>query len=388
MVTPVDPRPNALGPGSGFRIALAEGTLRIEGPLRMRDAGRLWSAILAEARKAPRGRLAIDLSGVDEADGATSALLVELRTELAARGVEAELVGANERVAALVDLYQGEQGEASEERYRGRRAEGLVAQVGRGALEWRAGLKSVVVFLGGMASTVAAIARRPRSAHLKEVPSLIDKAGADAVPIVLLINFLIGFVMAFQAASQLIRFGANIYVADLVGLSVTRELAPLLTAIIIAGRSGAGYAAEIGSMKVSEEIDALRTMGLSPFGWLVVPRVITLVIVAPILTLLGSVVGILGGLVVAVTSLDLTAQGYMIETQKAVNLWDVNSGLIKSAAFGLAIALIACQQGFSASGGAEGVGRRTTATVVISLFVLVLLDALFVVFYRTLGLMP
>src|SRR5690606_15388247 len=134
--------------------------------------------------------------------------------------------------------------------------------------------RATVAFLGAMVTALVAIARRPRAGHFGEVPSLVEKAGADALPIVLLINFLVGFVMAFQAASQLIRFGANIYVADLVGLSMTRELAPLMTAIIVCGRSGAAYAAEIGSMKVSEEIDALRTMGLTPYAWLVVPRVV------------------------------------------------------------------------------------------------------------------
>jgi phospholipid/cholesterol/gamma-HCH transport system permease protein len=177
-------------------------------------------------------------------------------------------------------------------------------------------------------------------------------------------------------------FGANIYVADLVGLSITRELAPLMTAIIVAGRSGAAFAAEIGAMKVGEELDALRTIGLRPFAWLVVPRTIALLVVVPILVLLADLVGVLGGLFVGVTSLDLTAQGYLVQTKKAVELWDVEHGLIKSIAFALAIALISCQQGFSASGGAEGVGRRTTSTVVTCLFALVLLDALFTVVFR------
>jgi phospholipid/cholesterol/gamma-HCH transport system permease protein len=375
----VDPSPPS------FRIEPQGDALRLSGDLRMRDAGQLWKAVRGATRRARSGPLAIDLAGVEHADGGAAALLVELRAELADRGVDATIVGANERVAALVELYGGD---PAKERFRGRRPEGLIEQVGRVATEWWSGVRDAVAFLGSMVTAVGAIARRPRAGHFGEVPSLSEKAGADALPIVLLINFLVGFVMAFQAASQLIRFGANIYVADLVGLSMTRELAPLMTAIIICGRSGAAYAAEIGSMKVSEEIDALRTMGLTPFAWLVVPRVLTLVIVAPILTLFGSVIGVTGGLVVAVTSLDLTAYGYITETQKAVSLWDVQSGLIKSAVFGLAIALIACQQGFAASGGAEGVGRRTTSTVVTSLFVLVLLDAGFTVFYRSTGLMP
>ena len=227
-----------------------------------------------------------------------------------------------------------------------------------------------------------ALLRRPSSGHWKEVPHLAEKCGADAVPIVILINFLVGFVMAFQAAKQLKMFGANIFVADLVGLSLTRELAPLMTAIIVCGRSGAAFAAELGSMKVNEEVDALRTLGLTPFGWLVVPRVVALILVVPILTLLADFVGILGGLAVGVADLDLSVMGYLLETQRAVHGWDIGTGLIKSMVFAVAISLIACQQGFAASGGAEGVGKRTTSTVVTSLFALVLIDTMFTMLFR------
>jgi phospholipid/cholesterol/gamma-HCH transport system permease protein len=203
------------------------------------------------------------------------------------------------------------------------------------------------------------------------------------VPIVLLINFLVGFVMAFQSAKQLKMFGANIYVADLVGISLTRELAPLMTAIIICGRSGAAFAAELGSMKVNEEVDALRTLGIAPLDWLVVPRIVALILVAPLLTLMADAVGILGGLLVGVISLELTAQGYYIETLHSVHGWDILTGLIKSVVFATAISLVACQQGLAATGGAESVGRRTTASVVTSLFSLVLIDSIFTILFRT-----
>jgi phospholipid/cholesterol/gamma-HCH transport system permease protein len=210
----------------------------------------------------------------------------------------------------------------------------------------------------------------------------MERTGADAVPIVILINFLVGFVMAFQGAVQLKQFGANIFVADLVGLSVTRELGPLMTAIIVCGRSGAAFAAELGSMKVSEEIDALRTMGFGAMRYLVLPRVVALILVIPLLTLMADFVGILGGLVVGLTTLDLSVAGYVNETRKALSVWDVYSGVIKSMVFGLAIALIACQQGLATTGGAEGVGRRTTASVVTILFSLILLDAGFTVLFH------
>jgi phospholipid/cholesterol/gamma-HCH transport system permease protein len=180
---------------------------------------------------------------------------------------------------------------------------------------------------------------------------------------------------------QLKQFGANVFVADLVGLSVTRELGPLMTAIIVCGRSGAAFAAEIGTMKVSEEIDALRTMGFGPVRYLVLPRALALMLVLPVLTLLADLVGIVGGLVVGIVSLDLTVAGYVSETLKAVSLWDVFSGVLKSFVFALAISLISCQQGFATTGGAEGVGRRTTSSVVSILFSLILIDSVFTVFF-------
>jgi phospholipid/cholesterol/gamma-HCH transport system permease protein len=244
----------------------------------------------------------------------------------------------------------------------------------------------VLAFLGTMVISGVGLLRSPRSANWRDLTPTMERTGADAVPIIVLINFLVGLVMAFQASVQLKQFGANIFVADLIGISMTRELGPLMTAIVICGRSGAAFAAELGSMKVNEEIDALRTMGFGPMRFLVMPRSLALMLVMPILTLLADAVGILGGLVVGLTSLDLTVTVYFTETQKAVKLWDVYSGLLKSVLFALAIALISCQQGLATTGGAEGVGRRTTAAVVTTLFTLILIDATYTVLLRALNL--
>ena len=364
-----------------FEIAREGQTIKIAGDLRMHDATAIWSGVHGQTSNAS-GAVVLDLSGVHAADGSVVALLVELRNELAARGVKAELVGANESVETIVNLYAGHDSVAKR---KVRKPESTVAQIGRSASEVGHEAKGILDFFGSMLLTAATLVRFPRAGHWKEIAPLCEKTGADAVPIVVLINFLVGSVMAFQSANQLKQFGANIYVADLVGISLTRELAPLMTAIIVCGRSGAAFAAEIGSMKVNEEIDALRTLGLTPFGWLVVPRVIALILVVPILTLLADFIGISGGLVVGISELDLTTQGYIIETLKAVHGWDVLTGLIKSVVFAVTIALIACQQGFAASGGAEGVGKRTTSTVVTSLFSLVLLDAAFTAIFRAFG---
>ncbi len=379
--------------GPAFRVDFGPSGVRIGGKLELADAGALWRVLRTAVRRAKPPALVIDLEGVESADAGALALLVEVRNELAARGLRADLRGVSETLAPLVALYEGEEhGEpppARARRFRRRarrkKPEGMVAQIGRRTVELGAGAKNIVTFVGDLAVSAMTVAKRPAAGHWREVTPLVERMGADAVPIVLLINFLVGFVMAFQAARQLTMFGANLYVADLVGIAHTRELAPLMTAIIVCGRSGAAIAAEIGSMKVAEEVDALRTLGLSPVAWLVIPRTLALLIVVPILTLLADVIGILGGLAVGITTLGLTTTGYLSEIKKSVVPFDVGTGLIKSIAFALAIALVASQQGFAASGGAEGVGKRTTTTVVTTLFVLVLIDTFFTVLFRTLG---
>lgn len=365
-------------PSETYQVECEGDRIRLSGDLRMHDAAAIWRDV-HKVTESESGTIVFDLSNIHAADGGVIALLVELRTELATRGVKSEFEGANERVETIVNLYSGHEGVAKRSK---REPEGTVAQIGRSTFEVKQEAMALLDFLGSVVLAGIALVRNPRAGHWKEVAPLCEKTGADAVPIVLLINFLVGFVMAFQSAKQLKMFGANIYVADLVGISLTREIAPLMTAIIVCGRSGAAFAAEIGSMKVNEELDALRTLGISPFSWLVVPRIVALILVVPLLTLIADIVGIAGGLLVGNIDLDLTAQGYVIETLTAVHGWDILTGLLKSLAFSVAIALIACQQGFAASGGAEGVGKRTTSSVVTSLFALVMIDALCTVIFR------
>jgi phospholipid/cholesterol/gamma-HCH transport system permease protein len=365
-----------------FAITRKGERLVLEGALAMRDASSIWRA-LRDATRGTTGALHIDVSQVSAIDGGIVSLLVARRADLSARGVRTQIVGEPSRLRALFELYQADESPGPPQK---RRPVSVIAQIGCATAAIGREAKAVVAFFGEMVVALVGLVRSPKSGHWKEIPPLMEKTGADAVPIVVLINFLIGAVLAYQSSKQLKMFGANIFVADLVGLSVTRELAPLMTAIIVCGRSGAAFAAEIGSMKVSEEIDALRTLGIRPFAWLVVPRVIALFVVVPALTVVADIVAMLGGVFVGITSLDLTFEGYVVETQKSVELWDIGHGLSKSFAFAIAIALIACQQGFAASGGAEGVGKRTTGTVVASLFTLVVIDALFTVVYRVFGL--
>jgi phospholipid/cholesterol/gamma-HCH transport system permease protein len=358
--------------------------LHMEGELKFSEAAALWKSLSQRLTSVGRGqKIDFDMSRVERIDGGTTALLVHLRNELKLRGVRSDFVGATGTVHDLVHLYGGNENPVRRKR---RRPKGTLEQIGEGTLAFFKSIREVLGFFGDMILAFLGLLREPRTGNWKEIPHLMEKTGADAVPIVLLINFLVGLVMAFQGAVQLKQFGANLFVADLVGLSVVRELGPLMTAIIVCGRSGAAFAAELGSMKVAEEIDALRTMGFGPIRYLVLPRTVALMLVLPMLTLVADLVAISGGLVVGVLSLDLTVSAYLGETQKALGVWDVFSGVLKSVVYALAIALISCQQGFAASGGAEGVGRRTTSSVVSILCCLILIDAGFTALFYVFGL--
>ncbi|EYF07857.1 ABC transporter permease [Chondromyces apiculatus] len=375
--------------GAGFSVDLAEGRgaraeLVLSGDIRLRDAAPFWSALREQLAKAASATsLDVDLSRVRTMEGGATALLVHAIGELRARGVEGEFRGATGPVADVLGLYALP--DKTDMRSK-RKREGLLEQIGRATVGFFGEVKEVLAFVGELVVSVLGVIRNPSSMNWGGVAPIMERSGADALPIVLLINFLVGFVMGFQGAVQLKQFGANIFVADLVGLAVAREFGPLMAAIIVCGRSGAAFAAEIGTMKVSEEIDALRTMGFSPVRYLVLPRILGLMMVMPLLTLIADGIAIFGGLLVGVFSLDLTVVGYLIETQKAVTAWDVLSGVLKSVFFASAIALVACQQGLATSGGAEGVGRRTTSSVVAILFSLILIDAAFTVVFFALGL--
>ena len=363
-----------------FRIDTVRGdqgeqVVRLHGALTLEVGDRLQRELRA-ALTSTGQRLRVDLSGVTYVDGAGASLLMTARAEVLVRGGAFAWERPSQDVRKLLELY-GCPTESPCLRPTPGRASAL-AQIGRTTLDMSDQIKGALRFIGQFSRSIAAAARAPHTVNWGSIGRLMERAGADGVPIVALINFLIGFIMALQAAEQLRRFGANVFVANLVGLSLTRELGPLMTAIIVAGRSGAAYAAELGTMRVSEEIDALRTIGLDPQRFLVFPRVIALAAVTPILVLLADIVGCLGGWLVATSILDLTSIG-------AIGPGDVIGGLVKSAVFAAAITLISCQRGLETRGGAAGVGASTTSAVVTILFTLVLLDAGFTYLFELLG---
>jgi phospholipid/cholesterol/gamma-HCH transport system permease protein len=230
-------------------------------------------------------------------------------------------------------------------------------------------------FLGECAVTVIESLKRPSLIRKQALIHSLEQDGFRSLPITGLLAFLLGFVIAYQGAEQLRQFGANIFVVDLVGISLLREIAPLIVAILIAGRSGSAYAAEIGAMNVTEELDAIRTLGLSPMQLLVVPRVCALVIAVPLLTVYADVLGVMGGALIASSQLNVSFTEFVSRFEEAVAIRHFFIGIGKAPFFAMIIALVGCYQGFQIRGSVDDVGRRTTISVVQSIFLVIVFDA-------------
>jgi phospholipid/cholesterol/gamma-HCH transport system permease protein len=257
-----------------------------------------------------------------------------------------------------------------------------LASIGRRAWYGLGNLYGILAFVGESAIVLLRSIVQPRRIRWRTILHNLQTAGFEALPIVGLLSFLMGVVIAYQGADQLQRIGANIYIADLVGLTMLRELSPLLTAIIVAGRSGSAYAAQIGTMKVTEEIDALRTIGVVPQELLVLPKLLALIIALPLLTVYADVTGVFGGMIMARSKLDVSFGVFFDRLGDAISLSSFLTGIVKAPVFAAIIALVGCFQGFQVGGSADSVGRQTTTSVVQAIFLVILADALFSVVFN------
>ncbi|MEM1448854.1 MAG: MlaE family lipid ABC transporter permease subunit [Planctomycetota bacterium] len=354
----------------------AEGrrALRLEGTFELSGASELRSGVMRVLSRGPIQR--VDLTGVERLEGGAASVLAD---SLCSAGEIPEVIGARPDVLAVLHLYTVE-GQCPARLPAPKRI-GFFEQVGASTIDLFHTLGRMLSFVADSTSAALRALRRPGSIEWPSVGRQIERHGADGLPIVAVIGGLMGLITAFQAAIQLRRFGADVFVADLVSLSLARELAPLMTAIVVAGRSGAAIAAELGTMKVSEEVDALYTLGVCPHRFLVFPRILALVVVLPLLSLLATFVGIASGAFIATSILEVGFRQFWISTQEALGFADILGGVVKSAVFGLFIGGIAAESGLAARGGAEGVGRATTSAVVSTLFWLVLLDAMFAILF-------
>jgi phospholipid/cholesterol/gamma-HCH transport system permease protein len=260
-----------------------------------------------------------------------------------------------------------------------------IGRVGTKAVRNWDGAVQMVGFVGELSIALARLLRGRADLRIADLAVMIHEAGPRALPIVSLISLLVGLILAFVGAVQLRMFGAQIYVADLVALGMAREMGAMMTAVILAGRTGAAFAAQLGSMQVNEEIDALHTLGISPIEFLVLPRVLALVVMTPMLCLYADFMGILGGMLVAVSMMDISMFSYLQETREALALTDLATGLFKSLVFGVLVAYAGCLRGMQSGRSSAAVGRAATSAVVTGIVLIVVSDAILTVLYDVLG---
>jgi phospholipid/cholesterol/gamma-HCH transport system permease protein len=352
--------------------------LSLAGRLDAYSIADVWVGARAALAAAPAQRIVVDAAAVDYCDGGGVAMLVDLLRQPRAADAGVSVRGLRPEFQALLDQFDltilAEPAEAPPKRIN------AVEEIGRAAATLGRDMRTQIVFIGETASALGYAFTHPHRIRWKDVWYTCEQVGANALPIVALISFLLGVILAFQAAVPMRQFGAEIFVADLVGLSILRELGPLMTAILLAGRSGAAFAAEIGTMKVNEELNALTTMGLDPVRFLVVTRILAALLMVPLLSLFADLIGVLsGGL--TMLSFNIPIVTYLKEVDSIVDLKDVLAGLVKTPVFAILIAGIGCLRGLQTQTGASAVGISATRAVVSGIVLLVVVDGIFAVIY-------
>ena len=355
-----------------------EKTLAISGRISLENLGKFLDDVeRVFPRSAPQG-LRVDLSGIQYLDSAGALALLNLRERAESQSIPFRFVNTAEearRILVLLDRPTLH----TPPLITGRRSANLFEQAGESSRALARDFWAVMEFVGELIRGLGYSLIHPPSVRWDDVLFYMKRAGMDGLPIVSLISFLIGLVIAFMSSLQLKQFGAYLYVASLVAIAIVRELGPLMTGIIVAGRSGSAFGAEIGTMMVNEEVDALRTMGFDPIRFLAVPKVLAAMMVVPLLTLYADIFGILGGLLIGVMFLDLTVYSYLDWTLWSITLFDIVASLIKSIVFAALIAGIGCQRGFEVRGGAAAVGSATTSAVVAGIFLIIVVDSIFAI---------
>jgi phospholipid/cholesterol/gamma-HCH transport system permease protein len=356
-------------------------------------AGGSWTAVHAAELEGlvegtPRshaGSLTIDMRNVDKLDTFGAWVLERLSRKWIAVGAQVRLVGLPDHYSGLLDEVRQLGREPPQPHVEERGWAAGLEWLGRIVERAQQDLGQLVAMLGELTVAFARALVRPRSFRITSIVHQLDRVCWQAVPIVLLITFLIGCIIAQQGFFHFRKFGADEYVVDLVGILVLREIGVLIVAIMVAGRSGSSYTAEIGSMKMREEIDALKTMGLDPIETLVLPRVVALAIALPILTFLGSMAALYGGELTAQLYAGMSPDVFLARLKDAISITHFKVGMIKAPFMAVVIGIVACTAGLNVKGSAESLGLQTTASVVKSIFLVIVLDGLFAVFFASIG---
>ena len=340
--------------------------------------------VLQQLQQSPGpASVSFNTSVLGEWDTGLIVALLAMHREAVNQNVEFDRTGLPDGARRLLDLAFAVAEREGARRHTKRKR--FFERVGDSVLEVSEGGKDLLTFTGELVLSFGRYARGTATYLRSDLLQYIQEAGAQAFPIVSVISFLIGMIFAFVGVMQLNMFGAGIYTADLVAVAMVREMAPIMTAIIMAGRTGAAYAAQIGTMKVNEEIDALETLGMQPIDFLVTPRVIALVLMMPLLTMYASLMGILGGMAVGVVMLDISLVQYVAQTESAVGLDSLFGGLFKSIVYGSLVALAGCQQGMACGNSALAVGQSTTKAVVMGIVLIVVSASVLTVIYINIG---
>ena len=358
--------------------------LRLSGNWRLKDGIPSFAEIEKEMTVSPGiRRLIFDTQQVTHWDSSFVAFLLRILAYGSQHNIEVDRTSLPEGVQRLISLAT-----AVPERQGARRTstpDPWVTRLGKDTMSSLDGAKEMITFVGDASQAFLAFLVGKARFRRSDLVLTIQECGAQALPIVSLISFLVGLILAFVGAVQLQQFGAQIYVANLVGLGMAREMGAMMTGIIMGGRTGAAFAAQLGTMRVNQEIDAMTTLGLSPMEFLVLPRMLALSLMMPLLCLYADLLGILGGLFVGVTMLDLGFIQYFNQTQATLSLMDFFLGLVKSAVFGVLVAIAGCLRGMQCGNSSAAVGIAATSAVVTSIVFIVVSDSILTVIYDAIG---
>ena len=375
--------------GEKFLQATVQGdrlTLAGAGAWNAVNAHSLEVAIQAASRLYPKVKqVAIDMTKVERLDTFGAWLLERLTRAFTARGCETRVTGLSSDYGALMEELRSVKLEDATPRTGGQSLTFALASVGENIAAVGGSLAAIVNMLGALIVAMARVLLRPRSFRLTSLVHQLDNVAWRAVPIILLITFLIGCIIAQQGLFHFRKFGADVYVVDMVGILVLRELGVLIVCIMVAGRSGSAYTAELGSMKMREEIDALQTMGFDPVEVLILPRILALLIGVPILTFLGSMAALYGGGLVCWLYGGIDPDIFLSRLKESIALNTFEVGMIKAPFMALVIGVVACVEGMAVKGSAESLGRQTTASVVESIFLVIVMDGVFAIFFASVG---
>lgn len=361
--------------------------IRFSGSLIMTTLGQvnsLFQDMPGKISASSAGELVFDLDSLKAIDTGGAHLVIKLRQALETQGHQVRLIGNPVHLNLIDQIAQREPSERPEEDTRNRLTR-FLENTGQSAVSGGREVVNLIGFFGLVLSRFGRSLLHPSRFRVTALVHHMQAVGLSAVPIVCLISFLIGIVLAYMGSIQLRTFGAEVFVVNLVSVAVLRELGIMLTAIVVAGRSGSAFTAAIGSMKVREEIDAMQTLGLDPIEVLVLPRILALLITLPILGFIADIMGLLGGGLMSWTSLGVSPGMFITRLQETTDVWHYVTGLIKAPFFALIIGLIGCYQGFQVSGSSDSVGQMTTTSVVRAIFMVIIVDAIFAILFVELG---